>query len=164
VSHVPFFYGLQPRWCSWDRLYKLHLAPDGVAGAYLSGQVYDDASGGQLVAPAQALGPLMAMWVRRILRKRAEREDRYESLITGSPEFLAADERNFLLKYADVERVMLSAKRARWTAGLPNSGSIRFHLWTGQQRRFILIGAQDVARLEELLVGALGRKQVERSA
>jgi hypothetical protein len=162
VAQVPFFYGLQPRWLSWDRLFKLHVVVDTVAGAYVGGQIYDDASGmTQLVGPAQAAGPLMALWVRRIVRRRSEREARYESLIPGSAEFLAVDRRNFALRGADIERVIISSKRSLWTVGAHNSGSIRFVLWSGTQWRFLLVNHQDVAWINQVLAAALGKNRVE---
>jgi len=59
MSGFRFFYGLEPRWFGSDRLFKVFGLPDGICGAYLAGQVYDEESGHlQLVAPAGLLGPL----------------------------------------------------------------------------------------------------------
>jgi hypothetical protein len=152
-----FFYALQPCWFTWDRLYKVHVLPAGLAGAYLAGQVYDGPSGSlQLVAPAGIAAPLMALWVRSLVRKRTEREGHYDSLEPGSAKFLAADSRNFLLDGAGIERVIVNRKRSLWTAGTPNSGSIRIMLMGGARRRFVLVNEQDVGQIERELIGLLG--------
>jgi hypothetical protein len=157
-----WFYGLQPRWFTWDRLYKVYLLKECIVGAYLAGQVYDELSGEiQLVRPAFILAPLMSMWVRRIVRKRAAREEHYDSLAPDSEEFLAADSRNFRIQADEVERATVSRARALWTWGASNSGSIRIMLRSGEQRRFILVNDQDVARIEEALVQLLGGNRVE---
>ncbi|MSU78889.1 MAG: hypothetical protein EXS16_12440 [Gemmataceae bacterium] len=155
-----FFYGLQPRWFGWDRLFKVYLLRDGIAGAYLAAQIYDEASGMvQLVKPAGIAGPLMKLWVHRLVRKRAERENRYNSLDPGSAEFLAADSKNFLLHSDDVEQVVINPNSSLWT-GRANSGSVRFILRSGRQTRVILVNEQDVRQIEQALNGIFGIDRV----
>src|SRR5262249_13067319 len=118
-----YFYGLQPRWMGWDRLFKIYVLGGSIAGAYLAGQGYDGASGRlRLVGPAGIAAPLLALWVRRIVRRRVERETRYGSLTPASAEFLDADSRNFVWQSDEIERATVSRKRSLWTAGVPNSG------------------------------------------
>ncbi len=163
MADIPFFYGLQPRWTHWDRLFKLYMLADSIAAAYVSGQVYDEESGKtQLVRPGQIAGPLAALWVRRIVRKRAERESRYESLLPGSREFFAADRRNFSIKGADIERILLSSRRAFWTLGAANSGSIQFDFWSGKKMRLILVDEQNIDCLNDHLSRCVRGVLIER--
>jgi hypothetical protein len=156
------FYGLQGRWTGFDRLFKLFVTRDGIAGAYVAGQVYDEASGAaQLVNPARVAGPLMAMWVRRLIRKRAERELMYDAIQPGSAEFMAADSRNFLLNKSDIEQAVLKSKRSLWAS--VNCGTVTFQLWSGKRLKFVLAGEQDLTQIERTLIDALGKDQVKSS-
>src|SRR5262245_47070199 len=147
LPSYPWFYGLQPSWFSWDRLYKVFLTPSALCGAYIAGQVYDEDSGNrQLVMPAQGLGLLFIPWVRRMVRQRREREASYEGLDPLGPEFLEMDRRNFRLEAEEIQRVVLSDKRSLMWA--PDScGALVFHGWDGRKRKFILIGQQPIEPL-----------------
>jgi hypothetical protein len=159
--HTASFYGLQPKWTSWDRLYKLFVLPKGLAGAYVAGQVYDETSGRiQLVRPAGLLGPLMALWVKRIVQRRAEREERYNRILPGSPEFLAADPRNFVLPVDVVERATISCRRSLWVMGTNKGGSVELALYSGTRLRFLLVNDQDPVQAAGLLVELLGPSRV----
>lgn len=161
MNRTVIFYGLQPRWTGWDRLFKIYALPDAIAGAYIAGQVYDEASGrAQLIAPAGILGLFMVPWVRRMVRRRQEREASYASLDPGSDEFLAVDSRNFVIERADVEHVTIRRRRALWTWGATNSGTIEFALWGGVKRRFILIGEQDTDGVARALHDSFGSDSV----
>jgi hypothetical protein len=53
VAGKPWFYGLEPRWFRWDRLYEVYILGDRITGAYLAGQVYDeDRIGSRAAKPA----------------------------------------------------------------------------------------------------------------
>ena len=145
-------------------MHKVHVLAEDLAGAYLAEQVCDEPSGKlQMVAPAGIAGPVMALWVRRLVRKRTERESYYDALNPSSAEFLAANSRNFLLDGGSIERVTVNRKRSLWTAGIPNSGSVQIILVGGTQQRFILVNQQDVDQIERSLIGLLGPDRVKGS-
>jgi hypothetical protein len=155
------FYGLEARWLSWDRFYKIHVLDDRIVGAYLAGQVYDEVSGRvQLIGPAGLLGPLMALWVRRIVRGRVEREAQCDGLDPKSLEFQERDRRNFVWPRDDIEQVVLSRRRALWTGGAPNSGSFQVALRFGGKRQFVVVGDQNIDDAERAFARLLGTDRV----
>lgn len=150
-SSYPCFYGLQPRWFSFDRLYKLYLTPSVLCGAWIAGQVYDEDSGSrQLVLPAGAFGALFIPMIKRKVQQRREREQQYDGIDPLGPEFLELDRRNFRMGAEEIQRVAISDQRSLMWA--PNScGAVEFHGWDGKKRKFILVGQQPIEPIREQL-------------
>jgi hypothetical protein len=137
-SPARFFYGLQPRWLRWDRLYRVYVCEAALAGAYVAGQIYDEPSA---AVQLQQLGPLVSPIVRGRLARRHEREMRYDGLDPFGADMLAQDPRNFHLPRTEVVRARFRRSRSLWTAF--NVGSVELELQDGTKRRFILVGDQD---------------------
>ncbi|HMP02274.1 MAG TPA: hypothetical protein PKD86_18730 [Gemmatales bacterium] len=157
MGDVPFFYGIEPRWWTADRFYKVFVLPQAICAARVAGQFGDESSArAQLVLSGGLLGLLFAPLVRRFAAQRAEREAFYDTLTPGSPDFLQADDLNFVLERTDVRKVVVDANRTWWTGAAANSGRIDFVLLDGSRRRLILAGEQDTAAIARLLVDSLG--------
>ena len=109
---TPFFYGLQPRWLSWDRLYRIYVSDKMIAGAYVAGQIYDEQSAAvQLQQAMLFLRPI----VRRRLAQRCERETLYDAHDPFGPSFVGHDARNFQILRSDVAQVRFRRNRSLWT-------------------------------------------------
>jgi hypothetical protein len=135
---VPFFYGLQPRWLTGDRLYRVYVSDKALVGAYVAGQFHDEESAATQLQQAWILArPL----VRRWLAQRRERERFYNSLDPFGPELLHHDSRNFRIDKTDVVRSRFRRNRSLWTPF--NVGSVEFELLDSTRRRFILVGDQE---------------------
>src|SRR5262249_50669798 len=106
-----FFYGLQRRWLSSDRLYRVYVCDKMLAGAYIAGQLYDEQSAAlQLQQLALFLRPLV--WRR--LEQRRERETLYDSVDPFGPSLLGHDQRNFQIVRSDVARTRFRRNRSLW--------------------------------------------------
>jgi hypothetical protein len=132
----PTFYALQPRWLGPDRLFKVFVSPRRLAFAYVAGQVYDRRSALQL----QQLNLLLFPLVRRWLRRRDEREQRYSADNVFGPGFLRSDERNFYVEQRAVSGVRIDWRRSLWAP--VNAGSVTIARRDASERRFILVGDQ----------------------
>ncbi len=137
------FYGLQPRWLGLDRFYKIYVTPRLLSGARVAGQAYDaqavEAMGRAGYPPTGAI------------QKRAEREIMYSSVDPTSSAFLTLDKHNFQLHASEVASIAFSARKSWWTGGLPNKGVLTILKNDGTTSRFILVGEQDVSRIQRLL-------------
>lgn len=132
-----FFYGLQPRWLSWDCLYRVYVCDTMLAGAYVAGQLYDEQSAAiQLQQIALFLRPL----VRHRLAQRQQREALYDSVDPFGPSLLDHDQRNFQIPRSDVTRTRFRRNRSLW-AGF-NVGTVQLELLDGKTLQFILVGNQ----------------------
>lgn len=135
---APFFYGLQGHWLSRDRLYRVYVGDQMLAGAYVAGQVYDE----QVAAlQFQQAFFLLRPWVRRWLEQRQKREKLYDGIDPFTPAFLDLDARNFQLPRTDVQQVHFRRNRS-WHMPY-NVGSVEITLLDGTRRRFILLDQQD---------------------
>jgi hypothetical protein len=161
MSKWPYFYGLQPRWFTPDRLFKVFTLSDSICAARVAGQFWDEQSARVQLAPAGILGVLAGPLVRQLIRRRTERETLYDSLAPGSTEFLGADRRNFVIHRAEVYSVVVSMQRCLWTGRVPNKGRIDIHLVDGSRKRLILLGEQDATTIVAQLSGSLG--EVEKT-
>jgi hypothetical protein len=137
------FYGLQPRWFGMDRFYKVYVTPSLMSGARVAGQAYD-AQVVEVMSRA-GYGPGGAM------HKRAEREIMYSSINPTSDAFLTLDKHNFQLHASEVVSAAFSARKSWWTGGLPNRGVLTISKSDGSALRLILVGVQDVSRIQQLL-------------
>ena len=95
-----------------------------------------------------------------MVRRRTEHEALYDGLAPGSDEFLAADSRNFVIHRTEIDRVVIRRRKAFWTMGAGNSGSIEIILWSGRKQKYVLVGDQDVNVIEGLLTSSLGSVQI----
>jgi hypothetical protein len=141
-----FFYGLQPRWLSWDRLYRVYVSDQMLAGAYIAGQVYDEQSA---AVQLQQMGLVLRPLVRRLLAQRQQREARFDALDPFGPALLDQDPRNFQILRTDVARMRFRRNRSLWTAF--NVGVVELELLDGTRRRFILVGDQEPDTVLSLL-------------
>src|SRR5438552_2612753 len=98
-ANVPIFYAIQPRWLGADRLFKVFVSPLRLAFAYVAGQVYDQRSA---AVQLQQLNLLLSPLVRRWLKRRDKREERYAAETVFAPGFLTLDERNFYVEKREV--------------------------------------------------------------
>ncbi len=138
------FYGLQPRMWTLDRFFKVYVRESELWGALLGKQIYDEASGTQLVAAATVLAPLARLWVNRLIRRRHDREARYDQLDLWPVEFLDRDKDNFILNKRDIVSADADRKRRLWTGGIPVSGTLRLATSDMRTKELILVGDQDV--------------------
>ncbi|HET7612705.1 MAG TPA: hypothetical protein VFS24_01935 [Steroidobacteraceae bacterium] len=143
MTEAESFYGLQPRWLGLDRFYKVYVTPRLMSAARVAGQAYDPQA---VEAMARAgYGPAAAM------QKRAEREKMYSTVDPTTKRFLDLDEHNFQLGASEVAGVTFSGRKSWWTGGLPNQGVLTIHKSDGSTLRLILVGDQDIGRIQVLL-------------
>ena len=142
-----FFYGLEPRWFSPDRLYRVYVSDQMIAGAYIAGQLYEERSAS--VQLQQAAWLLRSLFMRRCLLRREGREAFYDSFDPLAPQLLQQDHRNFQLQRSDVVRTRLRRNRSLWTPF--NVGRVELELLDGSIRRFILVGDQQAEDVLALL-------------
>lgn len=143
---APFFYGLQPRWLSWDRLYRIYVSDKMVAGAYIAGQIYDEQSA---TVQLQQMRSLLRPIVRRRLAQRCERETLYDAHDPFGPSFLGHDARNFQILRSDVAQVRFRRNRSLRTRF--NVGSVELLFLDGSTNRLILVGDQDPGTVMSLM-------------
>jgi hypothetical protein len=105
-------------------------------------------------------GPASAM------QKRAERERMYSTVDPTTEDFLDLDEHNFQLRASEVADVAFSDRKSWWTGGLQNRGVLTIRKIDGSTLRLILVGDQDVRRIQRLLkqagFTAHGKSSAER--
>jgi hypothetical protein len=148
-----FFYGLQPRWLSGDRLYRVYVSDKMLVGAYVAGPLYDEQSA---ALQLQQLGPFLRPLVRRRLAQRLERETLYDSLDPFAQSLLDFDPLNFQVLRSDIARTRFRRNRSLWTRY--NVGVVELELLDGTTRRLILVGDQqpdDVLRLMQAFDAAI---------
>jgi hypothetical protein len=141
-----FFYGLQPRWLSWDRLYRVYVCDRMLAGAYVAGQFYDEPSA---AIQLQLLGLFLRPLVRRWLAQRQEREAMYDVADPFDPSLLNYDRRNFQVPRSEVTRTRFRRNRSLWTAF--NVGVVELELVDSTRMRFLLVGDQQPDEVLDLM-------------
>lgn len=157
---VTYFYGMQPLWTRIDRLYRVYVSDQALAGAYIAGQVYDEATA---ALTFQQFTPLLSRRIRRIVDRRRERETFYDSIDPFSTRFLELDPRNFRIAREEVIRTRFKLDRSLWSP--INSGVVEIEMIDGGVRRFILIGEHENDDILELIkrfdpsIEAYGRKK-----
>ena len=157
MSTWPYFYGLQPRWIGPDRLFKLFVLGDSICAGRVAGPFWDERYAELMLMPAGVLGNMALPWVvRHLVRRREEREARYDSLVPGSMEFLDADRTNFVIHRAEVLSIAVRSKRSLWTGDVPNAGRVDIALIDGSRTRLILLDEIERAAIVEQLAGSLG--------
>jgi hypothetical protein len=141
-----FFFGLQSRWLSSDRLYRVYVSDRMLAGAYIAGQIYDEQSA---AVQLQQLGLFLRPLVRRRLAQRREREAIYDSINPFGPSLLNLDQRNFQILRSDVARTRLRQNRSLWA---PFSvGVAEVELFDGKTWRLIVVGDQEPDEVLKLM-------------
>jgi len=133
-----YFYGLQSRPFSPDRLYRVHVCDKMIAGAYVAGQFYDERSA---AAQLQQLYPLLFLLVCRGLARRKEREAFYDTVDPFDCGLTAFDERNFQISRPEVVHTRL--QRNRNFRAVFNAGTVELELLEGKPLRLILVADQD---------------------
>lgn len=144
------FYLLESKILGWDRFFKVFVDQRGMHGAYLAAQVYDEMSAGLIIHAAQEAESAAAPLVNSLVAKRYEREAEYESILLGSPEFLAKDKKCFSYSKEEITKITYNPRRSFRTEGVTNQGTLSFYTLSGR-RRFIITGAQDVVPILALL-------------
>lgn len=140
------FYGLHPRWLKTDQLYRIYITPDLLCGAYIAGQFQDERSA---ALQLQGLQLFFGAYVRRLVQRRADLEDQYNSMDPCSSSFLSADDRNFQIQRCDVAACSITHKRRLWTSF--NTGTLKFTVASGHIRQFILVGDQNAELVADSL-------------
>lgn len=143
---VPAFYGLEPKWVSSDRLFKIYITGDALYGAYVAGQFYD----------AEIAAAVLSVFyfvfygrIQRGIRRRHELGRLYDRVVHTPAELLAQDERNFCIQRTDLFAMTLRRRRSLWTPD--NRGALHVELADGSRRRFLLVEKQDPDRVAVLL-------------
>ncbi len=157
---MDFFYGLKPCWLSSDKFYKIYVDEKNIYGAILAKQVYDeDSAMAQLIAPSQIFAPLARMWAKRLIEKRFEKEDMYDQLDKGSPDFLWENKHNFHLpKREIIECRVHSKEKTTWTGFTPISGTLYFQTMDMKKWKFILVGEQGLSQIKKYFGNAAGSR------
>lgn len=146
MNQCPTFYGLDPRWFTWDRLYRIYVTSDRLCGAYVAGQIYDERSAS---IQLQSSYLFLRGRVQRSLQRRKDREERYDTMDPTDGAFLAEDSRNFHIYRNHVIKITVNRKRSLWTAY--NVGTVNIELGDGRIQRFILVGDHDADAITETL-------------
>lgn len=146
MDDADFFYGLEPRWLTWDRLYMVIVTRDALSGAWIAGQLYDHTAARLQLQQAYLF---LGGWVRRKLGQRAVREQEYERMDPLSSDFLNRDRRNFCIFNKQILNITVNRKRSLWAAH--SVGTVNVSLATGETKKFILIAGQDPDQVAEML-------------
>ena len=157
-SECEHFYGIEPKMFTLNRFYKAYLCRNQVNLAWLAGQVHDEKSAQSLARSGQLFSPLLIMYFRRFIKRRLEREQFYDSFEVTSGQFLAEERRNRTINVRDLAKVVLRPRKNAGVimAGQSTSGIVTFIDCRGKQLKLILVGDQDVARLEQNLRACFG--------
>jgi hypothetical protein len=141
-----YFYGFQPHWLCWDRLYRIYASETTLAGAYISEQLYDEQSPAFV---ARQKWVFLRPWVRLRLAQRRVREMLYDSIDPFAPSLPDHDKRNFQLKRRDVVWTRLNTDRSWWTPF--NVGVLEIGLRDGATLRFVLDGGQEWGEVLQIM-------------
>jgi hypothetical protein len=142
----PFFYGFQPHWLSWDRVYRIYASERLLAGAFIAGQLYDEQAATILLQQSwRFLRPV----IRRRLAQRRKREALYDSIDPFTACLLVQDARNFQMPKCDVAWTRLVTDRSWWTPF--NAGIVEIGLRSGAKVRFILVGGQNRGEVLQIM-------------
>lgn len=147
------FYVREPLWMRFDRFYKVYVDDIALHGAWLAGEIYDDASSECYLSAAQFLAPLVSLWFKRLIRERWEREEQYDQINPSSPDFLKRDIRNFEIVRRDVLRIEVNERRWSFWVNTRVTGILRITTRVSGTRKFILVGEQDASLIRASLNG-----------
>ena len=146
------FYALQPCWWTLDRFYKIYVTDDALYGAVLTGQVFDEDSASMFIVATSILAPLTKPWADRLVKRRREREEKYDRMDPTSQDFLKEDKHNFSILKNDLFKVEVNKKsKTLWTGGLSVSGILQLTTHDMRTRRFILVASQDAYSVRAMI-------------
>tara|TARA_R110001592_G_scaffold27741_9_gene102502 strand:+ start:45463 stop:46179 length:717 start_codon:yes stop_codon:yes gene_type:complete len=146
LNEYQYFYALEPRWFRRDRHYRIYLMPDRLCGAYIAGQIFDEQSA---AIQLQTFYLFFRYFVKRTLKKRKDREARYDSMDLTENSILQEDDRNFHIDRRQVVSIAVNRKHSFWTP--INVGTVKIELTDGSVRRFILIQHQNADQIAKEL-------------
>lgn len=141
------FCGLQPRWATLDRFYKIYITDAALYAGWIGGQFQDKLSVRCQLSPLYLvlIGFVVAEPIAALVEHRRRRlEARYDTLITAPDQFLAADRRNFVLARKNVKSITVSPRKSFWTLWA-NSGVIDLTPHDGAARRILVRDSRDLA-------------------
>lgn len=146
-NNIPSLYLLETSYLKSDNLYKIYVTEEGIYGARLAGQIYDEQS-----AYTQILFFSKLSFIKRLIDNRYTTEKEYDDLISYQiGEFLSKDKRNFNIAIDSIESIENDSKRKLWTGSYVNSGVVKFMTKDKRERKFIVIGNQAVKETLERL-------------
>lgn len=160
MPKYPYFYAIEPKTFSPDRFYKVFVTDIGFYGAYLAGQIHSRAVARLVVSSAHVLGLFLWPYLEYVLKKREEREARYDSMDVEGPEFLAMDRRNFHIPVMEIRQAVLHTKPRYWGGRIPNSGRLELTFWNKPPRHFILNGDQDADSIRDMIARRVPQLEV----
>jgi hypothetical protein len=144
------FYLLVKKFFTWDRFYKVFVDQNGMHGAYLIGQIYDQASAATLANAIHQGAAGSVPHFSSVLSRRDQREQEYDPLLPGSPEFLVRDRKNFSIAKEEITRIIYNPRRSMMTEAVTNQGTLIVYTRSGRHR-FIITGEQNVVAIVVLL-------------
>ena len=118
----------------------------------LVSQVFDEDSASMFVIATSILAPLTRRWADRLVKRRLEREAKYDLMDPASQDFLREDRHNFRILKRDIFKVEVDKKsRTLWTGGLSVSGILHLTTTDMRTRRFILVAGQDTYSVRAMI-------------
>jgi hypothetical protein len=130
------FIANEAHWFTLDVVYLVFVRNGAIAGARVGGQLVANARNYPAEPTYYAKPKLLLRWV---------------GADPSAPDFLASDRKNFLYSTAELREVAFTPRRALWTGGIPNSGSVILAPRNGRRRRLILLGDQDLQAIFSLV-------------
>ena len=127
-------------------MYVVYATKQGIFGGCVAGMFYNNYVSEVTLQDAY---PLMRPLVRRWLKKRRSREHYYRSLELNPEAFLNADRRNFAIAPLQIASINLHQGWTVWAS--QGVGSLTIELGTGKRWELVLIGRQNIARVEDTI-------------
>lgn len=132
------FIANEAHWFTLDVVYLVFVRSGAIVGARVGGQLIGTEFGEHPDDPRS--------YARADLLRRCLAADPLD------PRFTDLDRKNFRYSISEIREARFSTRRALWTGGVPNSGSITLLPRAGRRRRLILLGRQDLRAIHALLV------------
>jgi hypothetical protein len=130
------FIANEAHWFTLDVIYLVFVRNGAISAARV---------GGQLLAQSRSYSAEPSFYANpKLLLRWAGAEP-------SAPDFLSSDRKNFRYSSGEVREVVFKWRRALWTGGIPNSGSVILYPRNGRRRRLILLGDQDVHAIFTLM-------------
>ncbi len=134
------FFGYEPHWFTFDRLYVICLAAGSITGLRVGGQVYS--------SQRSTLAEDPSFYAKRELLVQ------YGTQAPWAVDLAFQDPKNFQIPVSQVASADFRTRRSLWLGPIPNSGVVKFRLRDGKRRRFILIGRQQAREVHASLMWA----------
>jgi hypothetical protein len=130
------FIANEAHWFTLDVIYLVFVRNGAIAAARVGGQLLGR-SGNYPAEPSYYAKPKLLL--------------RWAGAEPSEPDFLNSDRKNFRYSTAELREVVFKPRRALWTGGIPNSGSVILYPRSGRRRRLILLGDQNLQAIFTLM-------------